>query len=271
MPELSPWFINAWKPQPFRAGRGAAAPAMEEAPMAMSKSLEMDEAMAEPLPEMAVRTATAASGTTAVIFRLGGKNSIASDNQMHKVTVSVFTLRADFQYASVPKLSPFAYLEAEVTNGPDFPLLPGTSHIFLDGSYVADAYLDQVSPGEKFRVSLGIDERLTMKRTLLNRFEETSGLFTKKKKITYEYSIEITNNKKTRETVVLRDQIPVAQTEDITVTLIQPLYRADTPELKKTEQDFLEWVKAVNPGETIKIPFSYSVEYPENMTIQGLE
>ena len=273
IPELIPWFINAWKPQPVRSGRSSGiAPSMAApAPMAKEMPMELDAVADEAIPEMSYQTATAVAGTTSVLFELSGKNTIVSDNQTHKVTVSVFDLPAFFHYSTVPKLSSFAYLEAEVTNSSDFPLLSGTSHIFLDSNYVADAFIDSVSPDEEFPVSLGIDEGFSVERKRINRFEETSGFFTKKTIITYEYVIEVTNNKRTKEEIIIHDQIPVAQTEDIKVILLEPEYTTDTAVLKKNEHQFLEWIISIKPGETVKIPFSYSVEYPEKMVVGGLE
>jgi uncharacterized protein (TIGR02231 family) len=269
MPELSPWFINVWKPQPVRSNRISTmseAPSMaKEAPMELA--IEADEVQ----PEMVYQTATATAGVSSVLFELSGKNTIISDNQTHKVTVAVFDLSASFQYSGIPKLSSFAYLEAKVSNNSDFPLLSGASHIFLDSNFVADAYIDSVSTGEDFHVNLGIDEGFSIERKLINRFEETSGFFTKKKKITYEYMFDIINNKRTTEILILKDQIPVAQSEDIKVILIEPEYVADTYLLKKNESDFLEWNLTIKPGEIINIPFSYSVEYPEKMLVGGLE
>ncbi|MCK5672475.1 MAG: mucoidy inhibitor MuiA family protein, partial [Spirochaetales bacterium] len=218
MPELVPWFVNAWKPQPVRSSRSPSS-LMAAAPMAKSMAEELPMEMAieadEVLPQMAYQTATATAGTTSVLFELSGKNTILSDNQTHKVTVSVFELQGEFQYSTVPKLSSFAYLMADVTNSSDFPFLSGESHIFLDSNYVSDGFINSVASDESFSLSLGIDEGFTVERKRLNRFEETSGFFTKKIKITYDYIIEITNNKSTTENIVISDQIPVAQTEDI--------------------------------------------------------
>jgi hypothetical protein len=61
------------------------------------------------------------------------------------------------------------------------------------------------------------------------------------------------------------------QTEDIKVILIEPDYTADTAVLKKVANQFLEWSINIEPGKTVKIPFSYSVEYPEKMVVSGLE
>ena len=174
-------------------------------------------------------------------------------------------------YSVVPKLSQFAYLTAEITNNSEFPLLAGTSHIYLDSNYVADSSIAALYPDEKFSVSLGIDEGLSVERKRLNTFEETSGFFSKKAKITYEYQIKVTNNKASTKKIEVRDQLPVPQNEDITVELIKPEYTADTAALKKTSEDFLIWTGTLKPGETWNIPFSFSVQYPENMKISGLE
>ncbi|MDA3941704.1 MAG: mucoidy inhibitor MuiA family protein [Spirochaetia bacterium] len=150
IPELTPWFINAWKPQPVRSSRSSGnVPSMAAAPMAKSMAEELPMEMAveadEALPDMVYQTATATSATTSVLFELSGKNTIISDNQTHKVTVSVFELPGEFLYSSVPKLSSFAFLIADVTNNSDFPFLPGGSHIFLDSNYVSDGYIESVS------------------------------------------------------------------------------------------------------------------------------
>ena len=102
--------------------------------------------------------------------------------------------------------------------------------------------------GEKFSISPGIDEGLSVKRKRLNAFEETSGFFSKKTKITYEYQIEVTNNKASIEKIEVRDQFPIPQNEDIAVELIKPEYTADTAELKKTSEDFLIWTRTLKPG-----------------------
>ena len=51
--------------------------------------------------------------------------------------------------------------------------LPGTSHVYVDGGYVADAATGAVPPGGNFRADLGMDE--------------STGVVAKKSKSTWQY------------------------------------------------------------------------------------
>lgn len=162
-------------------------------------------------------------------------------------------------------------LVPSITNNSDYPLLPGQSHIYLDSAFVADASIQGVAPGEEFWSNLGIDEGIAFERKRINKFEETVGFLGAKKRITYEYVTRVVNNKKSREEIVLWDQLPLAGTEEIKVKLLEPDYSEDSDTLKKNEFDFFEWFRELNPGEEEEISFSYSVEFDKELNISGLE
>ena len=211
------------------------------------------------------------STTTSVVFKINDKNTILSDNQPSKVTIMIEDFPTGFRYSTIPKLSPYAYLKAKVKNNTDYPFLAGETNVFLDNNFVAKSRLKLVSPSEEFWTFLGIDEGMKVDYKLLKKYREKEGVFSKKNKITYEYLIKIKNNKKTKEQIVVWDQIPISQNEDIVVELIEPEYKEDTDHLKMNEQNFIEWFFNPEPGEEIEIPFKYSLEYPKNMIIQGNE
>jgi len=73
----------------------------------------------------------------------------------------------------------------------------------------------------------------------------------------------------TRDTVVW-DQLPISQNNGIKVKLLEPSYKEDTDILKKTNENYLEWFYLLKPGEEVVIPLKYSVEYPADVTIEGL-
>lgn len=153
-PELSPWYVNFYEPRIIAAKKavGRAAPAPAPQMMATADSgapLQAEESMA-PAPMMEKPIAGVRANATSVIFEISGRNTIASDNLPHKVTVFIQDFPAEFRYSTVPKLSSHAYLKTKVTNASDFPLLPGDTNIFLDSNFVANASLNQVAPGEEF-------------------------------------------------------------------------------------------------------------------------
>jgi len=196
MPALSPWFIDIYRPAPVFKDSSKAYAKMAEAP-APSVAADMDQ-MAEMAaePPMEYITASAETGATSVTFTIPGLTTVDSDNKDRTVTVAVLELPVVYSWAAVPKLSPFAYFRALATNKSDFPFLPGSSHVYVDGGYVADAIMGAVPPDGEFSADLGIDEAVTVERKLERKFDETTGVLAKKSKTTWKYIITVKNGKK---------------------------------------------------------------------------
>jgi uncharacterized protein (TIGR02231 family) len=273
-PELSPWYVGfdtypESRDDEERSEKRKASTMMANQMMAKEAAPEM--ALAPPPPAPIERpTASVETGATSVVFAIPGKNTVASDNVEHKVAVMVTDFAVEFRYSTVPKLSPYAYLKAKAKNNTAFPLLPGPTSIFLDNSYVAAGTLGLVAPLEEFWTFLGVDEAMKVERKLVNRFEKNEGVLGRRQKVTYEYLITITNNRKSEEEIVVWDQLPISNNQEIKVELLDPKYKEDSPGLKKNEMQFFEWYFKPKPGEEIKIPFKFSVEYPADRAVSGL-
>ena len=276
-PELSPWHVNFYEPRLEYKNISRRNAPMAPAPVAnqmISKEYagapsKLEETMAA--SELEKPTAGVQANATSVVFEIKGDNTIASDNLPHKVTVLIQDFPAEFRYSAAPKLSPFAYLKTKVKNASEFPLLPGITNVFLDNNFVANASLNQVAPGEDFWTFLGVDGAIKVERKFLRKHQEQEGVFEKKTKVVYEYLTEITNNKKTGEELVVWDQTPISSHEDIVVKLVEPQFDKDNPAIKKNELNYTEWFFKMNAGEKIKIPFVYSVEYPQGRQVTGLD
>jgi hypothetical protein len=138
-------------------------------------------------PPMAFAAAGAVSGASTVSFAIPGATSVAPDNADRMVTVALLEFPATLAWAAAPAISGYAYLRAESANASDFPFLPGATHVYVDGAYVADAAMPAVAPGGTFKTDLGVDESITVERKLVRKFDETTGSFTKRSKTTWEY------------------------------------------------------------------------------------
>lgn len=270
LPTLSPWYIDVYRPSPvrdesYKSSRGMGAPA----PSSVSESMAAPEE--DFAPAMQYTATRPETGATAVLFSIPGATTIESDNRDRTVTIAVLNLPVSFSYAAVPKLSPYAYFRAEATNDSDFPFLPGASHVYVDGSYVADAVMAAVPPGNVFRADLGIDESVTVERKLLKKYDETTGLISKKSKTTWEYGITVKNNKRREIILAVSDQLPVSVNDQIVVKALAPVYSKDTESLRKLANDTFEWMLRLAPGQETVLPLSFSVEYPKGTPISGLE
>jgi len=271
-PELYPQYISINKPQPMR-GKKQMRPSSgmsNEVTMSIEGMSVSGYEQQMDMLDIAHSASTVESGATSVVFDIDASNTIKSDNEPHLVTITIQEFPAGFRYSTIPKHSQFAYLKAKVKNDSDYPFLPGETNVFLDNNFVANSHLKAVAPTEEFWTFLGVDESIKVEYKFVKKFDETGGLFVEKNKKIFEYLIKITNNKKTQEEIVVWDQLPISQDEKIKVKLIEPEYKEDNEILKIDEHKYIEWFFQPKPGEKIKIPFKYSVEYPSNTKIKGL-
>ncbi len=207
------------------------------------------------------------SGATSTAFEIGAKASVPSNNTKRKVTITVASLDGTFTYSSVPKIQPRVYFKSNITNTTDFPLLSGSMSVFVDNSYVSNSHLSTVMPAEKFEAFLGVDDGIKIERKIVNKLTESSGFFSKTKRTTYDVLIKVENLKKTSETVIVRDNIPISRNEQIKVELELP----KQSDLQSDADGMLIWNLALKASEKKEVRLKFSVEYPTDMTISALE
>jgi uncharacterized protein (TIGR02231 family) len=200
-------------------------------------------------------------------FQIPVAATILSDNSPQKVPVTSTRLDSTPEYLAIPKQLAAAFLTTKVANSSDFPLMAGPMNVFLDSTFVATSSLHTVMPGEKFDLALGADEGIAIKRKLNNRFTEDTGLVNRGQRVTYDFTLTVQNNKPAAEKIVVQDQLPVSRNEKIVVKLLGSDDRPAKPESDGT----LKWVLDLKPGEKREIPLRFSVEYPNEVTVTGLE
>jgi len=204
---------------------------------------------------------------TSASFKIPVTADIPSDNSPQKVPITTARLTTAPEYLAIPKLLKAAFLTAKVINSSEFPLLAGAMNVFLDETFVASSALRTVMPGEKFDLALGADEGIAVKRKLNNRFTEDTGIVSKGKRITYDFTLTVQNNKQTAEKVVVLDQVPVSRNEKIVVKVLAP----DEKEAKPEADGTIKWTLTLKPGEKRELPLKFSVDYPNDLPVTGLE
>ncbi len=275
-PELPAWVVDEARPMPLAGddgfiqlqafevqtgGRGRAAPA---APAAKA------------VRDAIIATASVESAATSATFRIATPVTLPSDNTTQKVAITSVPLPATLQYEATPKLIESAFLSARATNVSDFPFLAGAVNAFLDDTFVATSRLKTVMPGETFDLALGADEGISVKRRLVNRFSENTGLINSGRRVTYDVLLTFTNNKRTAERIVFREGMPVSRHEKIVVKLLAPAERdigttAAPKEVTREEDGRLAWRFELKPGEKREIPFKVSVDHPADLAVAGLD
>ena len=283
-PELRPWIVDVAQPVvAFGRASTLAGSRLEER---TAKALQAFNANApttssggevlEELNDAGMLAAAVEAGATSATFKIPVAVTLPANNTVQRVPIATAKLAANLQYQATPKIMETAFLSAYAYNHTDYPFLAGAMNTFLDDTFVAASRLKTVMPGEKFELQLGADEGIAIKRKLVNRFAENTGLTNKGRRVTYEYLDTITNNKKTAEHVVFKEPVPVSRNEKIEVTLLAPAEKdvgtKDKPkEVTREEDGKLVWRLDLKPGEKREVPLKFSVEYPADLNVEGLE
>jgi uncharacterized protein (TIGR02231 family) len=270
IPELDPWYVRP-RPapvMPLRKARAAMpfAPTAAPAPAAMSMDMARAEAQAMPEAELEVEGAAVSAAGASLTYRLAGQADVPGNGEPRKVTVATLPLKPEFNYITAPKLEPVCYRRAEVKNDSAYSLLPGELQIFEGGEYLGATQLEFVAPAQTFELALGADERLRVERKLVAREVDKAFIIGDRRRIHYAFEIELENLRDSRQTILVRDQIPVSRDEQIKVKL----EGADPKPAEQSELNVLEWRIVLDPGAKRKLRFDFNVEHPRSMDVIGL-
>ncbi|MCF8413985.1 MAG: mucoidy inhibitor MuiA family protein [Melioribacteraceae bacterium] len=189
---------------------------------------------------------------------------IPSDNKPHIVMLQNSEAQGVYKFYGVPKYDSKAFLVAEVKNFDLSTYIAGNANVFYDGSFIGKTYINPDAIIDDWQISFGKDNRVNIEKKLVKDFSDNEFLGGDKERIfTYEY--KITNNKGRDLELIVEDNIPVAQNEDIEVELIEISSAKYNKKLGK-----LEWKLNIPNGGSKTIPLKYSVTYPKDAFIPGL-
>jgi len=272
IPELYPRYIDFYRSRSHsrRASKKSYKAQAESMPMAVEEmDMEMAVGSAAPAPEMEAEMAQATVETVGMTtFTAPRKTDIPSDNQVHKVFLLSKSWKAETHYEVIPALSPYAYLAAKTTNKFDFPLLAGTLNIYMGDNFVGRAAIKTTQAGDELLLPFGIDERIRVERTLLNRKQKEQGIINKDTVLTYKYRISVTNTlKKKSAHIRLYEQLPVSRNKEIIVKKLDKTHKG-WKKLKKTP-GIMVWDGKIPSGKKKDIRFDFSIEYPKGKQIHG--
>ena len=274
-PELAAWFVDIFEPtvpaQPEHR--------REDDLLSLFKDRERKAeeytsgagatATQTPAPQPAEsNTALVSAGEFAAEYRIPGRVDVPADNSTHKVRVQERETAAALSVRAVPKLSPQAYLLAEVTYGGEDALLPGPMAVFRDGAFIGNGRLDLLRSGETFKLSFGADDRVRVKYRLAGGQRSSEGIIAKDRRIERRYEIEVANLHQRPMTIEIQDQIPVSRDERVEVELLKAT-TAPTGKDLDDKTGVLAWSYDYAPGETREITFGYAVEFPEKASLYG--
>ncbi|KAG9049758.1 hypothetical protein FS837_009174 [Tulasnella sp. UAMH 9824] len=240
------------------------------------------------MADAAFNYADAVSESTAVsaTYKIEGKNTILSGIATHKVVISTSTvLPVEVYVVTMPRVQPWACLQAKIKNTSAEPLLAGQASIFNDDSYVSSTQLELVSPGDSFICSLGMDNKVKVSfahkhgKVVINNIPFAGNT----ESVLSTNTIKVKNNRNVPiDRLIIRDAVPAGQ-DPVKVLLKTPAELATVASAEETvkiaegavarwskektnsrEEGLIEWVlENVQSGEERKVELAWSVEVPQ--------
>ena len=262
IPVLYPWMVDFYV-MPQLTGRGNKGLAERAMPMMMEATADMKEAKiaeAPPAPSLPppVQVKT---GETTVTFDVSLPYSIPSDGKIQTVEIQRITAAADYRYVTLPKLSQYAYLTANIPDWAKMSLQAGEATLYFENSFVGKTNLDVNQLKDTLTISLGTGNSILVKREKRQDFTSKKVLGANKTE-TYSFLITVRNNKATGIKLTLQDQIPVSSNSNITVEAMELSGgRLDS------QTDEVKWDMEMKPQESKQLVLSYSVKYPKDKTV----
>lgn len=195
-------------------------------------------------------------------FEIEKKYTIPADSKPYLVEVNDHDLNATFSHKAVPKLDRDAFLLANIVGWEKLDLVPGPTNVYFADTYVGESYINTRNVGDTLRLSFGRDNRILIKRKLLEEFSDKKVVGNNRKD-NYVYEITLKNNRDIPVTIDLFDQIPISQDSDISVT-VDETSGADYNETTGK----LVWKVSLNPAEVKKYKIGFTIKYPKDKKIQ---
>ena len=190
--------------------------------------------------------------------------SIPSVNQHKLIDIQKISLPASYDYYCYPKLDNDVFLMCHFKSIQNQNFLPGNGHVYFQGKSIGKTFLDPLSTNSTVDLSLGRDMSIVVERKLMKKYSSELKMGDKIKK-ERSYQINIRNNKSSEIELKLIDQIPVSNNKGINVELIESS-EADYNKQKGK----LVWKLNIAPAETVEKSFIYSIKYPEDKAVIGI-
>jgi len=198
-----------------------------------------------------------------IIYTIDLPYSIPGNGKEQNIDLQTKETTAEYKYYCAPKLDNATYVLAEIADWGQLGLLSGNANVTFEGVYVGATYIDAGSTHEKLSLTLGTDQRVSVKREKLQDFSATRFLGNDVLQ-TFTYKITVRNNQNRKIKMVLKDQYPISTQRRIEVTLLK-----ETTRWTAINEDVgvISWEEDFDPGETKTYQISFSVKYPKDMKL----
>ena len=267
-PIMNPWYVNTAPvyraPVSMKGSRNdyvvSAEKKMEQSQYQMDASLEEVTVQKNKQDENVNFKQIEVSAFTTE-FEIKDTFSCPSDGKPYSVDIKEVDLPSSFTHFVVPKMDNGAFIMANILNWQELDLISGPSSIYLNGAVIGNSEIDTRNVSDTISLSFGRDNKVVVMRKLKKELSSRKVIGSSQRE-TFLYETTIRNNHSSSITIYVYDQLPVSKNDQITVS--QEVVSNGTVNALTGE---VKWEFTLQPGETKKFDFGYSVKYPKDMNV----
>lgn len=192
------------------------------------------------------------------------KQTVPSDSKPYLMDVSSFEMKASFNYLLIPKLDPFGFLMAKVPDWNKYNLIPGTTNVYNQGSYMGKTFLNTYADNDTLSIYLGKDSKIqaAKKEVTRNNKNHIIGNYYVEKS---DVRIIIDNNSTVSLPVELLDQVPVFSVKGSTKFNLQGIADATYNQ----PDGLLTWRFTLEGNDHKEIAYHYEIKEPKDEWTAG--
>ena len=191
-------------------------------------------------------------------FEIKQPLTMTSDGKTTTTEIARYQLPATYQYLGIPRADKDAFLMADATQWQQYSLLEGEANVYFENSFVGKTILDPTVIADTLHFSLGRDNGIHIQRTKVSD-RSTRRLLSTTQEQDLTWRITVKNSRKEAVSLTLRDQIPVSENSNITVTTEE----LSGGQLNKTT-GIVEWQLQLQPNEQRELIVAYRVKFPKS-------
>lgn len=197
---------------------------------------------------------------TSLNFTLDSKFTLLSDGKEVTTELKELEIPTDFEYKTVPKIDPVAFLTARIFDWEQYNLIEGEANLYFEGTYLGKTDLD-LSNKDTLSISLGRDQAVKVQKKPVRQFSKNQ--FIGGNAIdSYGYEISIRNTKSVPIKILVEDQFPLSKFKEVEIYDKSAIGANENQETGK-----LVWLNEIEPSTEKTLPFSYTIKYPKNGTV----
>ena len=264
-PELKTMTVD-FEPEP-KPVLAAAPPPLDAmaSPQAARRSFKAaEEAVADAAPEpefdIAEQNAAVTTAPFQAIFAVPGRLTVPATGEAKRVLLQEDSVEPVLTVRTVPRVDAKAYLYAKLVLPKGSPLLPGMVSLFRDGTFVGAGELPVLSPGEEYELGFGSDDQVRVRHAIADEKRGETGLISSARTDSRNFRITVKNMHERAVELVVHDQIPVSQHQDIKVDLLGPT--APTRQGIEDKRGVVSFESKLEPEAERVIEFGYRVTWP---------